>query len=162
QTVLGGRSADSCCQGRRDNRQISVLSEAALEVGFDANGSGPLVGGDGRRRRVVLWLVLGGNAGGLRRVVKEIGKELESQHGRRKGHGIAVRQRQRWTAVIEIGMKRSAAEVVQYLRFDRGQVNERGVAEVQVRTRELLVVVREHRGVGGVGIQVHFEWNPGN
>jgi hypothetical protein len=39
-------------------------------------------------------------------------------------------------------MKRSAAEVVQNLAFDDGEVNERCVAEVQIGTRQLLVVVR--------------------
>ncbi len=123
-----------------------------LEVGLNANSSGSLVCGDGCRGTVILWLVLGGNAGGLRRVVEEIRKELESQCRRHEGHGIAVRQRQGWTAVIKVGVKRSAAEVVQYLAFDYGEINKRGVTEKQIGTRELLVVVGEDRGIGRVGI----------
>jgi hypothetical protein len=71
-----------------------------------------------------------------------------------KGHGIAVRQWQGWTAVIKVGVKRSAAKAVQYLAFDRGEINKSGVTEKQIGTRELLVVVREHRCTGSVGIQV--------
>src|SRR6516225_5936518 len=105
QTILAGGVADCRCHARCDDRQIPILPEAALEVGLYANGAASLVGGDGGRRAMILRLELGGNAGGLRRVIKKIRKELESQGRWREGHRIAVRKWQRWAAVIEIGVK---------------------------------------------------------
>jgi hypothetical protein len=148
--------------GRRENRQISVLAKAVLEVGLDADGAVSLIGGNNCRGSVILRLVLGGNAGGLRRVVEEIRKEFESRRRRHKRHGVTVRYRQRWPAVIEVRVKRSAAEVIQDLPFHDGQINQRGIAEVKIGTRELLVIVREHRCVCRVGIQVLLGRNPRN
>src|SRR5215467_10841212 len=58
------------------------------------------------------------------------------------------------------GRGEGAAKVIQYFAF-HGQINQRGIAEVEIGTRELLVIVREHRSVARVGIHVQLGRNPG-
>src|SRR5271165_3778043 len=59
-------------------------------------------------------------------------------------------------------MQRGLPELIQHSALDHCQINQRGVTEVQVGTRELLEVFTVHHRLGCVRTKAHLELHAGN
>jgi len=139
----------------RDYRQAEVVGEAAFEECLDADAAGIFDAGNVGSGSVLFRLVFSGNCGGLRWVVNEVGKLFEALFSWPEGHRVAIGQRQRFTAIVNIGMPGRLPHVLQNFLAEDGQVHDGGIAVIKVGTRKLAAVGFDHLRLAGLLIGIH-------
>src|SRR4029077_15519197 len=95
-------------------------------------------------------------------IVDKIWKKLETCLGRCERHRVAIRKWQRPAAVIEIRMDWGLPELVQHLMINYCQIDQCGVAEIQIGAWQLFEISLDHWRLFFRGTEAHIETHTRN
>jgi len=148
----GGRLAKARQHPGAGNGERMVLRESPLDERLHADRARGLHARHRRLGRVLLGLRALGKGRGLPGIDQEVGERLVGAARREEGHRVAIGHRHRFPAVMEVGVQRRAAKAFERRLVENDEVDQRRIAEVQVRARQLPEIRADHRGVERRGV----------